>query len=190
MKRLFTALKIQPDARFLETFGRIRQELRGESIKWVEGHNIHITLKFFGETEETRIPAIGEVLSRRASVSQVFSFRLKGLGVFGSSYAPRVVWAGIEPYAELSHLMKQVHDDLALIGFSRDRQNLVPHLTLGRVKFLQDKIRFQRTLDCYGELTSEPIRVHEMVLYESVLRQQGPIYIPQQHYLFAESELP
>jgi RNA 2',3'-cyclic 3'-phosphodiesterase len=190
MKRLFAALKIHPDAGFLEKYRELKHELRHEQIKWVEELNIHITLKFFGETEEQKIPVICSVLRTRSSVTLPILLKLTGLGIFGSSYAPKVIWAGLEPYAEICLLMKNIHTDLKSVGFEPDRQNLVPHLTLGRIKFLRDKIIFHRTVDHLKTISSSPIFIGEMVLYESILRREGPEYIALDKFPFIKKELP
>ena len=190
MKRLFAALKIQPDPEFLGKYLELKQELHQEQIKWVEEHNIHVTLKFFGETEERKIPEICSVLKRRASTTALFELRLNGLGIFGSSYAPKVIWVGIMPFADLSALMKNIHTDLQSIGFVHDRQNLIPHLTLGRIKFLRDKIIFKRTVESYKAISSSSIIIGEMVLYESILHREGPEYIALERFPFIKKELP
>ena len=190
MKRLFAALKIQPDDEFLLKYRKLKHELRNESLKWVEDHNIHITLKFFGETDERKIPGICSALRQRASETSPINLHLSGLGVFGSSYAPKVLWVGIEPYADLSRLMKDVHDDLKSIGFEPDRQNLVPHLTLGRIKFLADKTRFNQTVSQMKSISSRVIHIEEALLYESILRREGPEYIVLDRFPFLKKELP
>jgi 2'-5' RNA ligase len=88
-----------------------------------------------------------------------------------------VIWVGIEPYDDLSMMMKSLHNDLKIIGFKPDRQNLVPHLTLGRIKFLRDKIRLYRAINQYKTISSEPIHIDEMILYESILHREGPEYV-------------
>jgi 2'-5' RNA ligase len=186
MKRLFAALKIQPDADFLTMFRKLKQELRSEQIKWVEEQNIHITLKFFGETEERQIPSISTSISKRGSVTPAIDLRLAGIGIFGSSYDPRVIWVGIEPYAALSALMKNLHGDLKVIGFEPDRQNLVPHLTLGRVKSVRDRIIFNRVIAQYKGIASAPMHIGEIILYESILRREGPTYIAQERFQLKE----
>jgi 2'-5' RNA ligase len=190
MKRLFAALKIHPDDDFLEIYRDLQQELSHEQIKWVEERNIHVTLKFFGETEERTIPAIADILRKRASLATPFNMQLSGLGIFGSSYAPKVVWVGIEPYTALSNLMKNIHEDLRTAGFEPDRQNLVPHLTLGRIKFLRDKICFQRAINKYKTIASASLLIHEAVLFESILRREGPEYIALEKFPFLKKELP
>jgi len=190
MKRLFAALKILPDVEFLEKYLDLKHELQHEQIKWVEEHNIHITLKFFGETEEHRIPRMCSVLGERALITSPFKLRLSRLGIFGSSYAPKVIWAGIQPYAELALLMKNLHEDMKTVGFEPDRQNLVPHLTLGRIKFLRDKIIFNRIMEEYNAITSLPVNITEMILFESILRREGPEYIVVEKFPFRKKELP
>jgi 2'-5' RNA ligase len=184
MKRLFAALKIIPDNGFTGKYRELKQSLRHEQIKWVEEHNIHITLKFFGDTEEGMIPLIGETLRTIASSTPPVVVRLSGLGIFGSAYSPRVVWTGIEPYEEVASLMKKVHDGLKTVGFEPDRQNLVPHLTLGRIKFLKDKILFSRAIEQFKSISSLPITVGEIILYESILRREGPTYIALEKFPF------
>ncbi len=177
MKRLFAAIKINPDMEFLNQIHSLEKSLQYERIKWVEGHNIHITLKFFGETEEKKIPGITVALRNVASVSKAFPFFLKNLGIFGSSYDPRVVWVGIEPYQELVSLMKRIHKELNPLGFESDRQNLVPHLTLGRIKNLQDKPLFQRNIERFKSIYSAEMRAESFILFESILTKDGPIYL-------------
>ncbi|MEI7501031.1 MAG: RNA 2',3'-cyclic phosphodiesterase [Bacteroidota bacterium] len=184
MKRLFAALKIRPDFEFLLEYHKLMHELRYEQIKWVEEHNIHVTLKFFGGTEERKIPEICSVMKKRASATASIELKLSRLGIFGSSYAPRVIWVGIEPYTELSTLMQNIHCDLQTIGFELDSQNLVPHLTLGRIKLLHDKIIFNRTIDQYKPICSLPILISEIILFESILRHNGPEYIALEKFPF------
>ena len=178
MKRLFAAIRITPDQSFLDQVHSLEESLRHERIKWVEDHNIHITVKFFGETEEKNIPGISAVLRNIATSSSSFSYSLKNLGIFGSSYDPKVVWVGIEPYQPLADLINRIRQELRPLGYEPDRQNLVPHLTLGRVKGLKDKALFQRTIDRYRSLSSKELKAESIILFESILKREGPIYNP------------
>ncbi|MBL7110834.1 MAG: RNA 2',3'-cyclic phosphodiesterase [Bacteroidales bacterium] len=177
MKRLFVALKINPDTEFLVGFARLRQSLSHERIKWVEEENIHITIKFLGETNEAFIADIKDVLEEIAHSTDDFEFRLNGLGIFGSSYNPRVVWMGIEPYDKLVFLMQRTRQAFTPLGFLVDRQHLVPHLTLGRIKVVRDKLFFQKTVDAFWDLSSQPMQSNSLILYESILRSTGPDYL-------------
>jgi len=111
-----------------------------------------------------------------ASSTATFSFSLKKLGVFGSSYDPRVVWAGIEPVIDLVSVMENIREKMKIIGYEPDRQNLVPHLTLGRIKSLRDKKLFQQIVDQHKGLSSQKITVNQFILFESILKKEGPVY--------------
>jgi RNA 2',3'-cyclic 3'-phosphodiesterase len=186
MKRLFAAVKIDPGEEFLEGFREMKSAFSHEPVKWVEEHNIHITLKFFGDTEEAKISAIARELGEVSSGTKGFVLRLKNLGIFGSAYDPRVIWVGIEPYDKLSALMKEIRDRMEQIGLAADRQNLVPHLTLGRIKFLRNKELFRKTLDCFRSIESNEIAVGNFFLYESTLTKEGPVYKALQSFQFTQ----
>jgi RNA 2',3'-cyclic 3'-phosphodiesterase len=177
MKRLFAAIKITPDPVFMNQIHLLQKSLGHERLKWVEDHNIHVTLKFFGETPEKKIPEIQNILQSVAGKTGIFELSIKKLGIFGSSYNPRVIWVGIEPYHSLVFLMKQVQEELRTIGYEPDRQNLVPHLTIGRIRFLKDTQLFQNTVDIYRDMQSLPFVVGDFHLYESILKKEGPTYL-------------
>jgi len=177
MKRLFAAVAIKPDEGFLKSFRGLRNSLVSENIKWVEENNIHITIKFFGETEEQKIPGISERLEGITKNLSSLRFSLSGIGIFGSRYEPRVVWAGIKPHEQLAALMKETQKEMEVIGFVTDRQNIVPHLTLGRIKSLRDRQLFQKVIDSARNIQSDEICVGECILFESILRREGPQYI-------------
>jgi len=184
MKRLFVAIKIDPDPGFLQVFRTIKSCLGQERIKWVEENNLHLTLKFLGETPEEAIPNIKAALEPVTGVVRPFDYSLKGLGVFGSRYSPRVIWTGLEPSEKFTFLMKDIKEKFELIGIPGDRQNLVPHLTLGRIKSIADRIIFQRTIDRFGNYVSLTYKAESVILYESILTRTGPEYHILQKYLF------
>ncbi len=176
MKRLFAAVKIHPSDNFLSIYDELRKGLRFADIKWVPAENIHVTLKFFGETDEERIPDINQVLGMVAQQYQYFTLDLKDVGIFGSSYAPRVIWFGMDKAEPLVKLANHVLKEVETIGWERDRQNFAAHLTVGRVKFVPDKRLFQNVIDEFKDKYIQPVQVKEIHLYESILRKEGPLY--------------
>ena len=74
-------------------------------------------------------------------------------------------------------LMKDVHAELKTIGYDPDRQNLVPHLTIGRIKEIKDKQLFQSIIDKFRDISSKEMIVTECILYESILKKEGPVYL-------------
>jgi 2'-5' RNA ligase len=177
MKRLFAAIKIHPDESLSSLYWALKRSLKDEKIKWVDPDNIHITLKFFGETPEHHIPGICVALREAARGITPFSLQIRNTGVFGSSYQPRVVWFGIEPDDGLNKLAGSVVARLEDIGIEDDRQNFVPHLTIGRIKSLSDKKYFQQVMEKYRKGPIKKEEVTEFHLYESILSPQGPTYV-------------
>ena len=176
MKRLFAAIKINPSEEFLKTNYGLKTNLRNDKIKWVNINNIHITLKFFGETPEDRISEIIDRLTAIAANHSIFTLDIRNIGIFGSSYKPKVIWFGIEENERLIKLAKEVLRGMDDIGFKQDRQNFVPHLTIGRIKFIDDKNQFQQIIDKYKFADIQKQEVSEFILYESILKPQGPEY--------------
>ena len=64
---------------------RIDRSVKG--VRWVK--DPHLTLKFLGEVEEARLPALREALA--GVRMDPFDIRVRGIGTF-----PRVVWVGVE----------------------------------------------------------------------------------------------
>ena len=183
MKRLFAAIKIIPDDNFIKIYYRLLKQFEGERIKWVEPHNMHITLKFFGETDEDRINDIFTAIKKVSDDYYQFQFKLKGIGIFGSAYNPRLIWFGIENNDQLKLIGNDLFNQLSTIGFVNDRQNFVPHLTIGRIRELEHKRSFQSKIDQFKGLSIQNVHVNKIYLYESSLTSTGPIYKEIDHFL-------
>lgn len=175
-KRLFVAIKIKPDKEFLRYYHQLKKALQQEKIKWVDEGNMHFTLKFLGETPVDFIEEIIDALQEARLGIMPFNMVLEGMGIFGSSYEPRVIWYGIRDETQIFNLADNIFSELEGIGIERDRQNFVPHLSIGRIKQLNDKEKFQQIIDKHKPGLIQTIRVVEFSLIESVLQPSGPTY--------------
>jgi RNA 2',3'-cyclic 3'-phosphodiesterase len=176
MKRLFAAISIKPGKEFIDTYTELKNSLKHERITWIGINNMHLTLKFFGETDEQRIPSITDALKNGASQIPSFILQFNKTGTFGSRYNPKVIWLGADEQTILNKLAEQVKVELKKAGFEYDRQNFVPHLTLGRIRNVTDNKFFQQVMDNFrDEFILEQV-VNSIHLYESVLTPKGPIY--------------
>ncbi len=176
MKRLFVAVKIEPAEKFINVYYSLKRELNNEKIKWVEPANMHITLKFLGQTADEHIPLINKTLNDIVGNYHPFGFTLENIGVFGSRYNPRVLWTGINNGGQLRNLGEDILNRLDAAGFERDRQNFVPHLTIGRIKFLESKKHFQKVIDKYKNIFLQEAKVEKFILFQSILKPAGPVY--------------
>jgi 2'-5' RNA ligase len=176
MKRLFAAIELHPDKAFADTLSEFKTRLMRERITWVSGHNLHLTLKFFGATAEENIPAITKAMQQGVRAVPPFDICFNRTGIFGSSYNPKVIWLGADPNPALEQLFAQLKTELEKTGFVYDRQNFVPHLTIGRIRGIADKALFQKTMDDFRQAFSLEQKIDALQLYESVLSPNGPLY--------------
>jgi len=176
MKRIFAAINITPGKTLTEIIHNLQVGLKNDSINWVGLQNLHITLKFFGETNEDDIDGICRHLAELMQLNRSFELKLKGIGIFGSAYQPKVIWMGIEHNDSLIKLGTDVLDRMDNLGYAKDRQNFVPHLTLGRIKYINDKAYFNELIANYKDKVIQTSTIEQMHLIESKLSSQGPEY--------------
>lgn len=174
--RLFAAIEIIPDDNFLMTYDGLRQTLDYNIIKWVKPNNMHVTMRFFGDTQPDDLPIITEALNKAKTNIKPFQLTLENTGIFGSRYDPRVIWFGIKENEELIKLHNNITENLAEIGFFPDRQNFVPHLTIGRIKEIRDKQFFQQIIDRFSTAVLLKQDVSHFSLFSSELKKEGPIH--------------
>lgn len=179
MKRLFLAIPIQTENNgFKPLIEDLRKRLSHEKmINWVRPTNIHLTLKFIGETPPQDEPKIIDAVSKVLENQKSFTMDFNRTGLFGSRYAPRVLWLGMQQTPEeLLNLEEAVLTAFDNIGYQRDRQNFVPHLTLGRIKDLCEKQYFQKVVQAIDQKSYIHQEVKEVILFQSILRPEGAVY--------------
>lgn len=139
----------------------------------VPGEQLHLTLKFIGEIEGSKVLDIKEAL--HDIVRPAFSLSLKGVGTFPPRGIPRVLWAGVEPHEHLVSLRNAIERKLFEIGVPRERQKFSPHLTLARLRNCPLK-RLQEFLAGNALLRTEEFSVEQFHLYKSQLTKSGAVH--------------
>ncbi|MCF0200146.1 MAG: RNA 2',3'-cyclic phosphodiesterase [Bacteroidales bacterium] len=179
MKRTFLAIPIAVGTEYPALVGKLQKNLQHEqrNINWCKTNQIHLTLKFVGDTPDSDIPTIIEACQKVAQRHQTFSMDFNRTGIFGSNHSPRVLWLGMqdEPKA-LYELEEDILDAFDSVGYLRDRQNFVPHLTICRIKQLVDKALFQQIYQKIEQKTYLHADVNEIVYYQSFLQPTGAFY--------------
>ncbi len=146
-------------------------------VRWTKSGNIHLTLKFLGDVEISRIEAIGKALADIACQFTPFTTSFTNIGAFPNSRKPRIVWVGLEKGAdELAKMARQIEDSMKRLGFPREKRRFNPHLTVGRIRRLEHPASMTEALersevDELGEFT-----VQRISLIKSQLSPAGSIY--------------
>ena len=176
MKRLFIAVDIELSNEFRELTQQLQFDLRNDDIVWVKSGLQHLTLRFLGETSEPKIEPIANALSFIANSTQCFELQLDKMGVFGSKYAPAVLWYGFSEFSLFKNLFENLEKELVPIGFEENYGNFVPHITIGRIKKVDHKKRFWETIEKRQPQFSQTLPVRRLKLIQSKLNNEGPIY--------------
>ena len=76
----------------------IQEKLKaaGADVSWTRPEGMHLTLKFFGEIEDKRIPKIEKALDTAVDGISAFSLSVSGMGTFPDMRRPRVIWIGLK----------------------------------------------------------------------------------------------
>jgi len=136
-----------------------------------------MTLKFLGETSPQKMVLVKNAMADAFAGESKSVFTLESLGVFGSSYAPKVLWTHVKPEETCCVWFQKLKSSLLSQGFAYDRQNFVPHLTLARIRSIDDKKRLRDIVSQYESFTFSEFCVSEIILFESVLLPAGAEYI-------------
>ena len=176
-KRLFIAVEIVPDERFLAIYDKLKSHTtRLDKINWVKPNLMHLTLKFLGETPIEKIPSIAESMSVACKELSPFTVSIGRIGLFGSRYQPRVLWFGMDNAEMLQKAHYSIEKQMRKLGFPRHIGNFVPHLTLARINKIDDKKRFLQQIEQAQTENIQQLTVKEIVLYESILNERIPVY--------------
>jgi 2'-5' RNA ligase len=175
--RLFIAVEIE-DRDVLSRIIGVRDRILGlgADLKPVEDENIHLTLRFLGDVEDSMVPSIERVLEPLSGF-QPFRMRVRGLGVFPDLRSPRVVWVGVGEGSEVLRSMRGVIDrGLRGLRVFEDEHGFTPHITIARVRGRSGLDRLARYVEENSEMDLGFSSVTRVVLKRSVLTPRGPIY--------------
>lgn len=176
--RVFIAIELPAEIK--AALAALQTELRQTraDVSWTKPDNFHLTLKFLGEIEAHRLPAITNACVEAAAGVSAFSLRLQKTGVFPNLKQPKVLWAGLASENDtLSRLQQRVEASLHALGFAKESRTFHPHLTLGRVKSLANLAAVTAKL-LAAPLPELSFPVHELVVMQSQLHPAGAIYTP------------
>lgn len=123
--RLFIAVAADEETRAEAAAAVSRLKGLPGDFRWVDPRDMHVTLRFLGETPPEKLPEIETLLKDAAARAAPFELAFGALGAFDDIDEPRVVWIGVERgKSELESLAR-------ILGRDEPRPYL-PHLTIGR----------------------------------------------------------
>jgi RNA 2',3'-cyclic 3'-phosphodiesterase len=176
--RVFCAVEL-PDvvrARLEDHVRRLRKEVPDAAASWSRVENIHLTLKFFGNVEVTRIARISEAAERTVKEFSTFPIGVGETGVFPRPSRPQVLWIGVgDPSGQLTALQERLENECAAEGFPKEDRAYRPHLTIARLRRPEGA---RDLTDAHLSMQFEPIEiaVKQLVVFRSELSPKGSKY--------------
>ena len=113
-------LAIELDQQLRERINSIQSQMKesGADVKWVAVSNMHLTLKFLGDTQQNLINLIKKNLKAVCFSHRVFEIEIAEIGGFPSLSKPRIVWVGLKDNPPLNRLAEAIEQKLNLLGIS------------------------------------------------------------------------
>lgn len=203
-KRTFLALELPPSVRtWVQTLqqsyeAQLRVLQLPSLLRWTKPEQLHITLRFFGETTLQQEERIAGALDALASRTGVFQLYLNETGCFPLRGAPQVVWVGIHgDMLDLHRCQQHVEHIAQDAGFAAETRAFSPHLTIARAQrnAARNQLMQARQILCEPGLATNPaaasgqdarrIPVRQLVFMQSELLPGGARYTPLRHFTFA-----
>ena len=175
--RTFIALELPPAVTSL--LHKVQQDLKRLNIRarWVRPENIHLTLKFLGDINPDDIDKIGAAMTGAAIEFPPVTLSVRGVGVFPGIKRPRIIWVGLGGgIRSLLALQNRLEQELARVGFPKDKRSFKAHLTLGRIKQSVTPAVIRQMISEYASLNSDEFICDQIFLFKSDLKPSGAVY--------------
>jgi 2'-5' RNA ligase len=175
MLRLFAAVEIPID--IAEELSHRQQGVPG--ARWAPQANLHVTLRFFGETPEPQAAELDAELNRVEGPPM--ELVLEGVGTFGEGASLRALWAGVAENPALRQLAGRCEAAARRAGFKPEPRPFKPHVTLAYVRRAEPS-RAAAWVQAHNLLRSPPFRVTWFGLYSSWPSDEGSRYDLEREY--------
>ncbi len=172
--RTFISLKFSEEV--INYIRQLQEQIKKENLfegKFTGLENLHLTLKFLGEINEEKLEHVRERLGE-IEFSQ-FDTRLESVGFFDNQRSG-IVWLSLTNCEELQKKIDEV-----LVGPFEKEMRFMSHLTIARVKKIEDK---KRLINYLKDLEIEKMKtnIDKFYLQESKLSSRGPEYSVVEEY--------
>ena len=184
--RVFVAIELPSLVRksLSDHVNRLRQTLPDVHASWSHEENLHLTLKFLGNTPVAKVEALSQATQQAALMTEPFDLIVADCGAFPPRGQPRVLWIGIDhPSGKLAELHRSLEDECTKAGFAREERPFHPHLTIARLRKPHGSRQIARLHEEMG-FTNQRVSVSEMVLFRSELLSEGSRHTAISRYRF------
>ena len=146
--------------------------------KWVNKDNIHITLNFLGNLDDTQLVETIEITEGIISNYESFVLNINKISL-GPKFPPRLIWLTLDENEVLNKLHTELEDSIySLDSYQfkmKEERSFTPHITLARIKSFESKKLSKEVFDIRRDLKLN-FEVASIDIIESGLKKGGPEY--------------
>lgn len=152
----------------------IREESTRGRFKYID--NFHLTIKFLGEVEESKISLIYQDLLRRVKGREKINIYLKGLGCFGKGDVIKTIF--LKCHGDIDKI-KEIYNEVDKVtsnyGFKIENR-FTPHVTIAQEVILKNK--FEQLQQKFENYSIDNIVFNRVTIMKSEQRDGKRIYTP------------
>lgn len=149
----------------------LQQREFGDQIKWSLPENLHLTLRFLGETPAEKIePLIARAAEALREIKS-FALPIDDVKLFPSAIHPHAIVISCPLTSALSELVSVLENVMTVFEFPSEKRRYSPHITLGRLRG-----EFAPDLSAVMQELPKQLMVQEVIFYQSELGGSGSKY--------------
>lgn len=176
--RMFCAFELPEALRrsIAEHSQKVREAVPDAAASWSRPENIHLTVKFFGNVDQAKVPVISAAAARVVKEFSPIQIEAGKTGVFPRPSRPQVLWIGInDSSGALLKLQQRLEGEFAAAGFAKEDRAFRPHLTIARIRRPPNASELAQ-IHLGLQFSGVAVRLDEMILFRSELSSKGSRY--------------
>ena len=156
-------------------------------VNWIDKEALHITLKFLGDTDKSRVKGIIPLLADIGKNGKTFEISTGKQGAFPNVIRPKILFTDISNGKdEIITLSKMIDETLITAAFKREEKPFNPHITLGRCRSV---VNLEKLSECLLNTNFPHLgqKVESFFLVKSELVGNRAVYKDISEFKFGKS---
>ena len=173
--RLFVAIEL--DEPFRNHLLKLQDSLRSvvPQVSYTKPQNLHLTLKFIGDFDEKKVPALCDALGAVARGGE-FPLRSTGLDLLPEHGPIRIIAAAVDGDDKLPALQTAIEDACATQEIPRENRRFRAHITLARARNALPRSVRPKLVEQFPPAKPGEMQVRRFALMLSTLTNKGSEY--------------
>ena len=181
--RIFIGIELS--GYFVDVIPMIKSTIidKKDSIRWINGRNLHLTLSFIGSIDKTKLDMLEEKMSSISSFNS-FDIIVNGTGTFPEAGSPKIFWLDIKKGSQtLLDLHSKINNISETFKQNKKNEDFIPHITIGRSKDFNKNLNFDLSIFSNAVYSDIKIPIKSICLFKSELTEGGANYSVISKYL-------